>query len=116
MKFKFNIGDRVRVLDGSKIKNYTGGWFMEDTIGKEAVITECNIIENSPCYRIRFEDKSLMPNENCDFDERGLELVDGISNLQFWIDGRTVHCEAFFGSFDKTLTSETNVIRRMLLI
>ena len=26
-------GDRVRVLDGSKIPNYFGGWFMGDQVG-----------------------------------------------------------------------------------
>lgn len=106
MKFKFNIGDRVRVLDGSKIKNYTGGWFMDETVGKKGVITKRITARNLPCYEIRFDDIELKSNESCDFDERGLELVDSISNLQFWIEGRTVHCEAFFGSFDKTLTSE----------
>lgn len=27
MKHKFKIGDKVRILDGSNIKNYTGGWY-----------------------------------------------------------------------------------------
>lgn len=106
MKFKFNIGDRVRVLDGSKIKDYTGGWCMKDTIGKEGVITDQSIIESHPFYTIRFDDRKFNIYESCIFDERGLELVDSISNLQFWIDGRTVHCEAFFCDFDKKVMSE----------
>lgn len=101
MKYEFNIGDRVRVLDGSKIKNYTGGWCMKDTIGREGVITNCLTTQERTAYEIRFNDRSLSRYDDYIFDERGLELVDGISNLQFWIDGRTVHCEAFFGDFDK---------------
>lgn len=38
MEYKFNIGDRVKVLDGSKIKNYTSGWVMKEAIGEEGVI------------------------------------------------------------------------------
>lgn len=30
MKYKFEIGDRVKVLDGSKIENYTSGWAMKE--------------------------------------------------------------------------------------
>lgn len=32
MKYKFKIGDRVKVLDGSKIKDYTCGWCMNETM------------------------------------------------------------------------------------
>lgn len=88
MKYKFNIGDRVRVLDGSKIKDYTGGWCMKDTIGKEGVITDCVEIKKLPAYKIKFDDKSLGCNEWCDFDERGLVPV-GI-NINFLIIGKKV--------------------------
>lgn len=33
MKAKFKVGDKVRILDGSKIKNYTCGW-NEQEMGK----------------------------------------------------------------------------------
>ena len=39
-KAKFNVGDKVRILDGSKIKNYTGGWCMYDRIGMIATIDD----------------------------------------------------------------------------
>ena len=39
---KFKVGDKVRVLDGSKIEGYTGGWSigMEKYIGKVGVIEQ----------------------------------------------------------------------------
>ena len=92
MKYKFNIGDRVKVLDGSKIENYTCGWAMKEAIGKEGVITNRNVtrIEKRPSYNIKFDDSAL---DNwlgtCDFDERGLELV-GINSINFIIVGRRV--------------------------
>ena len=90
MKYKFNIGDRVRVLDGSKIENYTYGWAMKEAIGKEGVITNRRAIEKRLSYRIKFDDCEL-DNwfERCYFDERGLELV-GINSINFTIVGRRV--------------------------
>ena len=37
---KFKVGDKVRILDGSKILNYTGDWLprMANHIGKIATI------------------------------------------------------------------------------
>ena len=108
MNFKFDIGDRVRVLDGSKIEYFTGGWVpvMNRTIGQEAKITTLVDKYGIPAYKLEFENKDLHLFNKANFDERGLELVDSISNLQFWIEGRTVHCEAFFGGFDKKVMSE----------
>lgn len=88
MKYKFNIGDKVRVLDGSKIKNCIFAHFINDAIGKEAIITDRNIIESHPCYRIKFNDGDLNRYDSYIFDERELEFV-GI-NINFLIIGRKV--------------------------
>lgn len=70
---KFNIGDKVRVLDGSNIDNYTGGWLMQTSIGKEGTIAS---IEYCSHGGIGYYMNELW---GC-YDERGLELVRDSSN------------------------------------
>ena len=69
-KPKFKVGDRVRILDGSKIKGYTGGWFnhMARRIGEIATI-KCLSSSFSSGNAYRLEEFPL------NWDERGLELV-----------------------------------------
>ena len=71
-KAKFKVGDKVKVLDGSKIANYTGGWSlcgMQDDVGKIVTIKEvCDFSEGRIGYRM----KEII----CVWDERGLELVE----------------------------------------
>lgn len=73
---KFKVGDKVRILDGSSIDRYTGGWTEEMNyyIGKTFLITRC-----CPEYgdRIGYEleiDDRIM--DGVIWDERGLELAD----------------------------------------
>lgn len=89
MKFKFNIGDRVRVLDGSKIKDYIYGWCMKPAIGKEGFITNRAMIKKRPSYRIKFDDRDLRYYDSCTFDERGIEFV-GINGVNFLVVGRKI--------------------------
>ena len=70
---KFNIGDKVRILDGSNIKNYTGGWFMPTNIGKEGTIAR---IEYYSHGRIGYYMNELW---GC-YDERGLKLAEKENN------------------------------------
>ena len=67
MKHKFSVGDKVKVLDGSNIKNYTGGWsqYMNKYVGKVYTITDLYEYEDG-----RKVYGFLM------FDERGLELAE----------------------------------------
>lgn len=68
-KPKFKVGDKVRILDGSKIENYCGGWAgsMKDYIGKTATIKSVESYINYPTgYRL--EEYGFK------WDERGLEL------------------------------------------
>lgn len=72
MKLRFEVGDKVRILDGSKIEHYTCGWYshMKKYIGKvftvDSVHPSCGK-SKTPAYTL----------EGCDFtwDERGLEPV-----------------------------------------
>lgn len=89
MEYKFNIGDRVKVLDGSKIKEYTYGWFMTDTVGKKGVITARNMVGEYPAYQIKFDDRDFWEYNVCTFDERGLEPIP--ININFSIVGRKVY-------------------------
>ena len=71
---KFKVGDKVRVLDGSKIDAYFGGWIykMEEQVGK--VFTISRIIEDHSDTRTGYKFKER---KHFDFvwDERGLKLV-----------------------------------------
>ncbi len=102
MKFKFNIGDRVRVLDGSKIKDYTVGWCMKDTVGKEGVIMARNMIGEYPAYKIKFDDRNFWQYGICSFDERGLEFAE--IGITFVIIGRKV-CARMYDSNGEAITS-----------
>ena len=71
--FKFEIGDKVRVLDGSGIEGYYGGWTdaMSYYVGKVYNVTSRThgVVRNNNSYRLDILD--------CySFDERGLELVE----------------------------------------
>lgn len=70
-KPKFKIGDRVRVLNGSAINNYTGGWFpnMEQFVGKVYKIRDCVRRCQTFGYKLKGTPEIKI------FDERGLELV-----------------------------------------
>lgn len=69
---KFKIGDKVRILDGSKIENYECGWddVMAKYIGRTATIERPGnfLSANAEGYRLK-----EIPYT---WDERGLELVE----------------------------------------
>ena len=71
-KAKFKVGDKVRILDGSKIDNYTGGWSlwgMQEDVGKVVTIKEVRKYDDG---RIGYRMNEIV----CVWDERGLELVE----------------------------------------
>ena len=53
-KSKFEVGDKVRILDGSKINDYAGGWAldMKNYIGEIATIKHASQISGTQCYRL----------------------------------------------------------------
>lgn len=92
---KFKVGDRVRVLDGSKIRNYIGGWVygMDDHIGK--VHTICKVGRKTSAANGYY----LKDGGGYVYDERGLKLdinnkivitTDGITTLARLYDGNNV--------------------------
>ena len=77
---KFKVGDRVRILDGSGIKKYTGGWVssMNLNIGKIAKISSIEKRKGMPCYQLGDFNYAKLTRD-CVYDERGLELIEGTS-------------------------------------
>lgn len=70
---KFKVGDKVRILDGSNIRNYRGGYTsnMKNYVGKVYTISEmCKHIEGRPDGYCLKDDFHLYV-----WDERSLELV-----------------------------------------
>lgn len=75
---KFKVGDKVRILDGSKIKDYRGGWCMSGSIGEIGIIKKV-MLPNERSSEFAYKINDLKNNESdytgYTFDERGLELV-----------------------------------------
>lgn len=71
METKFNIGDKVKILDGSNIPNYLGEWnpVMSMAIGMTATV---NTVMACSDGRVGYFLDDLVPS----FDERGLEKVE----------------------------------------
>ena len=69
-KPKFKVGDKVRILDGSTIKGYTGGWNvdMKRYIGEIVTIQSVRQHSSMP-------NSYLLEKHQYLWDERGLELV-----------------------------------------
>lgn len=78
-KPKFKVGDKVKILDGSRIDNYTGEWVgcaMTKHVGETHEIFK--IIDEFHDGRIAYGLKGLFVSDaHChQWDERGLELVE----------------------------------------
>lgn len=68
---KFKVGDKVRILDGSKIENYTGCWntFMKCYVGEVHTIKHVKRDWTDGRVSYKLDDTIFA------WDERGLELV-----------------------------------------
>lgn len=75
---KFKVGDKVRILDGSKIENYTGNWMcvMNKYINTIATITEVVDCSSSSQDSTAYIVSGISRIRKYFFDERGLELVE----------------------------------------
>lgn len=75
---KFKVGDRVRVLDGSKIEGYNGSWVsqMVEYVGNVYTIAK---IFPSGAYRLK--DIPFV------YDERGLERAENSGKIVITTDG-----------------------------
>ena len=90
---KFKVGDKVEILDGSKIPNYAGGFsiFMRDYIGKTATISKIHRSRLSNTYYELIE-------VGCVWDERGLKLVtDHDEKIVITTDGKTTTAKKYDG-------------------
>ena len=63
------VGDRVRVLDGSNIPNYTGGWCMDDRVGETYTVEHIDTSWGGDRIGVQLK------GDCCTFDARGLEKV-----------------------------------------
>lgn len=78
---KFKVGDKVRILDGSKIKDYAGGWngIMAKRVGEVYAISK--VYDDYPdgrvSYRLDIPNIPNIPTLRYEFiwDERGLEAA-----------------------------------------
>lgn len=90
---KFKVGDKVEILDGSKIKNYTGIFTlpMKKYIGKTMEIAEINThYEGRTAY--------CMTETGYVWDERGLKLVtDNDKKIVITTDGKTTIAKLYDG-------------------
>lgn len=127
---KFKIGDKVRVLDGANIENYTGSWAMKEFVG---MITTISAIINDYTNRTAYMLKDMAYS----FDERGLELVEYMPDIVGykynenttvttikWSDGTktTVHAEnpdtadphtGFVTAYAKKAAGNNNMINKL---
>ncbi len=90
---KFKVGDKVEILDGSKIKNYVGGFAegMYKYIGKTMEIAEINTM-----YEGR--DAYFLKGSQFVWDERGLKLVtDNDKKIVITTDGKTTTAKLYDG-------------------
>lgn len=92
-KAKFKVGDTVRILDGSKIDGYTGGFneVMKRMCGEIRTIKEVTARNNGekPCY--------YLENTRFLWDERGLERVGEGRKIVITVTGRTTRAAMYDG-------------------
>lgn len=83
---KFKVGDRVRVLDGSKIEDYHGSWVpdMKEYVGDVYTVAK---IHPSGSYRLK--DIPFV------YDERGLERAENPGKIVITTDGRSTTAKLY---------------------
>jgi len=84
---KFKVGDTVRIMDGSKAKNYAGGWVddMDKYVGREAVISQTTAYPRG----VKLEGICWT------FDVRYLELA--YPKIVITTDGQTTYARYYIG-------------------
>lgn len=95
---KFKIGDKVRILDGSNIKRYTGAWNKEHMGSRVGEVHKITHIDedwgNSPCAAYGLDIGGFLCNAR--WDERGLELVND-QKIVITTDGKTTTAVLYDG-------------------
>lgn len=88
MDYKFKIGDRVKIIDGSGIEGYTGGWVetMYGLCGEIATISARNTsLKGRPYYNLKSENGDIK--SWFMFDERGLKKANEERKIIITTDG-----------------------------
>lgn len=101
-KFKFKIGDRVRILDGSNIDGYIGGWCGYEMVKHVGHVYTVENAEKRPqgnCYRMKG-----FPVSRYVWDERGLEPFVLSENIVIFRKGSKVTAK-------NTFTGKTGVAK-----
>lgn len=112
MKFKFNVGQKVRVLDGSGIRDYAGTWCEEgmgELVGKTGTIRRRFAHNGYHAYKLDDIEDVL----DFTFDERGLKAVEDVvapgiirvifsnpATIVLWADGTKTVVKAHREAFD----------------
>lgn len=93
-KAKFKLGDKVRILDGSKIDHYTGSWSgkMGRYVGD--IVTIRSINTGWDDGRVSYHMKER---DYC-WDERGLELVKFTPIVHIWCEDNKVYAKDVLSS------------------
>lgn len=101
MDFKFKIGDRVKILDGSKINRYTGGWCdagMSKYCGSiSTVIERGTTSDGRKYYTLNSDDINDKIKIALMFDERGLKMANEERKIVITTDGTTTRAALYDG-------------------
>lgn len=91
---KFKVGDKVRILDGSKIDRYTGSWVRSMNAYVGNIVTIKSIETDWDGGRVSYHMKEI----NHRWDERGLELVKSTPIVHIWCEGNKVYAKNVLSS------------------
>lgn len=97
MGYKFKIGDRVKVLDGSNIDDYTGGWcaIMFDYCGETATVIARESYRGKRGYHLKSDNEKF--NTFVLFDERGIKMANEEKKIVITTDGTTTRAALYDG-------------------
>lgn len=97
MDYKFKIGDRVKILDGSNIDGYTGGWCasMFKYCGEIATVAACGTINGKHCYNLISDGGKV--SGMILFDERGLKMANEERKVVITTDGTMTRAALYDG-------------------
>lgn len=97
MDYKFKIGDRVKILDGSNIDGYTGGWCasMFEYCGEIATVAARGTTNGKHCYNLISDGGKV--SGMILFDERGLKMANEERKIVITTDGTMTRAALYDG-------------------
>lgn len=100
---KFKVGDKVRVLDGSEINGYAGGWAsgMEENIGKVGTVTRVTEYSGKEGYYLE-----ALGGPSFMYDGRGLEPAPKHPRRRIIIEEKNGKVTARLGNVRFTVEAE----------